>query len=193
MRQLVLLLIAIPGAGLAQDCTAIPNSADRLACYDKASGAKISQVEMVGNWEVIETRVEGQDLVTASVTSQAEVQCGKSHGAAALTIDCTFDLPTMFVSYSCRPAPSGTQLLATHQLESHSFDLVLEPSKDGRSVGTWSNDIHGIRALSGNSSLTFTLAGTTTTVAPAVFDLEGFDLLYDRLLEIGCIWNPKAG
>lgn len=186
--SLIFCLVLIAGPALSQDCASIENPADRLSCFDAGAGRSNIPPIQFGNWEVLD--FSGDPIATTDSTD--EVQCGPENGTATLTLDCTADMPLLYVSLPCRPTSPSGQVLTVFDLPTNSFEQVLSPSQDGKSLGTWMNDIQAIRALS-DGPLTLSFAGTDVTLTPATFDLTGFQDLQGYLLENQCIWMPKAG
>lgn len=183
-----LCLLALSAPAYGQDCAAIENPVDRLACFDAVAGRPASSSMRFGTWQVLD--FNGDPL--ASTESVEPVQCGQVNGKATLTIDCTAEMPLLYVSVPCRAVNPVGQVLALFQFEDWTMEQTFIPSQDGRSLGTWSNDIQSVRALS-DGQVVVSFAGADATLTPATFDLTGYMELRDHLLERECIWNPKAG
>lgn len=187
------LSLALTSLAYGQDCSSISNSADRLSCYDTKSGRTTIKPLTFGKWSVFEANgASGSSAPIASIETASKVQCGNTQGPVAMTIDCTGEMPVLFLSFECRVGGDHDSLLVEFHYPSYSNSFFAAPSKDGKSLGTWNNDIQQIRGMS-DGELQVTVTGQAVTLTPAEFRLEGTESLQKYLVERQCIWMPKAG
>ncbi|MBO9453246.1 hypothetical protein J7426_23495 [Tropicibacter sp. R16_0] len=181
----------------AQDCKAIDNDLDRLACYDKASGrtptVETDTIEN-SNWKIRTEKSEFEDTtdVYLRVDSEKPLTCGYgSPREATLILRCRENTTSLIIATSCHLASGHggygrvEYRIDDNKTNSRNFD----ESTNNRSLGLWNgrSSIPVIKQmLTADTFLTrFTPFGSNPQTAK--FVISGLDEAIEPLRK-ACKW-----
>lgn len=196
----VVLTLAAGNSANAQDddCRAVDNDLDRLACFDKASGRTPTSEPgpSEGNWNVSIKTSDFEDTtdVYMSVESNDPVQCTAfgRHNTARLMIRCSENTTAVFIATDCHLA-SGFQGYGDMDVrvdEKPSASISMDASTDNKALGLWrgGSSIPFVKdRLLGGSTLRVRFTPFSMSPVTAVFDISGIDASIAPLRE-QCSW-----
>lgn len=182
----------------AQECVAIENDLDRLACFDKQAGRAptIEDVKVgTGNWLVRTETSEFEDTtnVYLMVTSDEGLRC-RSYGApkkATLYLRCLENTTSIYISTDCHLA-SGFQGYGQVDYridDKPSASRGFDASTNNRALGLWTGGsaIPFIKKLFGAKRLLVRFTPFNENPVTAKFDISGVEEAVRPLRE-ACSW-----
>ena len=162
-------------------CKVVQDNAMRLACYDAAVSATVSQPAAVPptkkdrSWEITE-QSEGQPSVTAILRG--------ANGSAELVVGCKANRTSVSVRFVTQ---LNNQNRVVHQVEKgKDAEEQWVASVDGRSISPV-KPIGFVRSLTDNGTLSLQVFADADVLASETFDLGDVSGVRSKLMS-GCIW-----
>lgn len=199
MKRLFLVAaLTAPLSAPAQECPAIENDLDRLACYDRESGrTPTTETTTVPNgaWSVREEKSDFKDTtdVNLRLQSDAPITCSsyKQPAPATLILRCMENTTTLYIATQCHLASGHggygrvEYRVDTRKAKTRSFDA----STDNAALGLWNGgrSIPMIKELIGAEKLLTRFTPYGESPVTASFNLNGLDEAIKPLRK-SCHW-----
>lgn len=167
-------------------CKVIQDNAMRLACYDAAVSATVSQPAAVPparkdrSWEITE-QSEGQPSITAILRG--------ANGSAELVVGCRANRTSVSAHFANQ---LNNQNRVVHQVEKgKDVEEQWVASADGKSISPV-KPIGFVRSLTDNGTLSIQVFADADVLASETFDLGDVSGVRSKLMS-GCIWpDPRV-
>lgn len=200
MKRLALIVVILSGTAPAQadECIAIDNDLDRLACYDKEHG-RIPKVEQItapaGQWlvETKTSKLTDQTNVYLGLSSDETINCGWNRGdKITLVIRCHENTTSLYFNTGCHMTSSeyddyGTVRYRLDDDKARSFKGGA--STNNRSLGLWSGgrSIPVIKSMFGKKQMVVQMTPFSENPFTATFNIAGLQEAAGPLRE-ACDW-----
>lgn len=162
-------------------CKVVQDNVMRLACYDAAVSAAVSQPAAVPpakkdrSWEITE-QSEGQPSITAILRG--------ANGSAEMVVGCKANRTSVSVRFV---TSLNNQNRVVHQVEKgKDVEEQWVASADGRSISPV-KPIGFVRSLADNGILSIQIFADADVLASEIFDLGDMSGVRSKLMS-GCIW-----
>lgn len=200
MRILLAVLASIAATHAAsEECPAIENDLDRLACYDLESGRTAQTVtpetstNETGAWDVRIQKSEFKDTtdVYLTVESDGDLTCGYTSAPASLIARCRENTTSIIISTQCHLTSGyGSYGNVEYRVDDKPAKTRgFDDSTNNRALGLWrgSRSIPMIKELFGGEKLLVRFTPYSESPVTAEFPIAKIETAIEPLRE-ACSW-----